>query len=182
MKIHILSFLSYGGQFITLGIFNFKLKCDRKKFHCSTKCEGVGEEKILEYFSWVLLPPFITIFYPLLETEVFQRAVTPLSIFLKDFILQITWLSDNLIRSSTFTVVLYWREHIYVRKFFYSAVHNLFFCNSSLLSGKSKTSLHPKTPVGETMVCFLFGHCFNLFRHWVGEQKTQFPHWKNLLI
>lgn len=109
----LLSFLSFEGQFIPLGLFNFKLKYDRKKFLCSPKCDGVGKEKktlleyMKQYFSFTLLPLFITIFYPLLETEVFQRAVTPVNIFLKDFILQITWLGDNLIRNSTFTVVLY---------------------------------------------------------------------------
>lgn len=104
-----------------------------KKFLSSPEYDGVGEEKktLLEYmkqgFSFALLPPFITIFYPLLETYVFQRAVTPVNIFLKDFILQITWVGDNLIRSSSVTVVLYWRDPIYVWKFFYSAVHHISF-------------------------------------------------------
>lgn len=68
MKICILiSFLSFEDQFINLGIFNFKPKYDRKKFLCSPKCERVGEEKkhsgcIQQYFSWALLPSFITIF------------------------------------------------------------------------------------------------------------------------
>lgn len=131
-----------------------------------------------QYILGAFLPSFITIFYPLLETEVFQRTVTPVNIFLTDFILQITWLGDNLIRSTTFTVVIYWRDRIYVQKFFYSAVHHLSFLVIALLSGKRRPS-GPKMPVRKTAVCFLFGHCFNLFWHWIGEQKTQFPHWKN---
>jgi len=64
----------------------------------------------------------------------FQRAVTLVNIFPKVFIPQVTWLGDNLIRRSTFTVVIHWRDYIYVRKFFYRAARNVFFFGISLLS------------------------------------------------
>lgn len=131
-----------------------------------------------QYFSWALLTPFITSFDPLLETEMFQRAVTPVNILLKDFILQITWLGDNLIRSSTFTVVIYWkRPHLCPKILLQCCVPSLFFV-IALLQERARP-IGPKIPVGKTAVCFLFGHCLNLFWHWIREQKTQFPHWKN---
>lgn len=153
----LLSFLSLEGQTITLGIFNFKLKCDWRKFLSRPKHEGVGEEHTIQCFYLALLLPSSTIIYPLLETEIFQRAVTLANVFPKVFILQITWLGNKLSRGSTFTVVIYCRDYIYVRKFFYRAVQNVFFFFFliSLLLVKSKTCWSQSISGANSSVAFV---------------------------
>lgn len=94
---------------------------------------------MIQHFSLALLLPSITIFHPLLETPMFQRAVTFVNIFLKVFIF---FKSHDWVIASAEAALLLWsrtEETTFMLENSSTGLCTMPFFGIYLLQAKSKT-------------------------------------------